>query len=136
MEIEKYNSMLKQLNLARTNKLVENYFNIIQEIYNANKNEFKKIIDQFIDNFTCKSYILYSNEKIIYFSDYKIPNDKLKSILKLVDYDNNIEKLGDYKIMILNKNKIIPYNEDNDENNIYIIDDLGLFMKIYDFLLE
>lgn len=137
MKEEKFNLLLQKVNILKTNKLVGKYYNIHWEIFVNNGDGYKKIIENFIENFTCKSDTLYLNDEIVHFSSYAIPDERLKSILVVTSFDKNIKSIEKNKLLITNESLIFPFEScDKIENGVYLLKDLPLFSDIFDFFIN
>jgi hypothetical protein len=113
------------------------YEKILLEIYQENRSNFRRTIEDFIEIFTVKVDKIYLENKIIYFTDKQIPHDKLRDVIKITSWDSNVKSISKHTFEIINPEKILPSDQvPNVGNEIYLIEDLVLFEEKYQYYFE
>jgi hypothetical protein len=116
-------------NLTSYEKL-EDYFEIVYEIYYSNTCEFEKIMTNFLSKFN-KAYSLCFNEKVYHYTNYQIENILFFKIIKQTNWENTI-KIENYKFKIVDINQV--YNVDTEKKcDLYLLEDYNLLYILFSF---
>lgn len=116
-------------NLTSYEKL-EDYFEIVYEIYYTNTCEFETIMTNFLSKFN-KAYSLCINEKVYHYTNYQIENVLFFKILKQTNWKNT-KKIEDYKFKIVDINQV--YNVDTEKKcDLYLLEDYNLLYILFSF---
>jgi hypothetical protein len=109
---------------------LEDYFEIVYEIYYTNTREFETIMTNFLSKFN-KAYTLCYKEKVHHYTDYQIDDILFHKILKQTNWDNTT-KIENFRFEIADINEVYDVGNEK-EYDLYLLEDYNLLYILFSF---
>lgn len=123
-------AMFKTSTSLTSYEKLEDYYDIVYEIYYTNTSEFETIMTNFLSKFN-KAYTLCYEEKVYHYTDYQIDDILFHKILKQTNW-NNTTNIENFRFKIADINKV--YDVDNEkEYDLYLLEDYNLLIILFSF---